>query len=173
MEILYRATADSVTHPTKMVLTTCTHTLYCARRRHLPFFVFPIFILSHPAWDRIKSSRYYTEMCLCLPDMFSLSGPTVITFPGFQTSTHETANLPRECADLPSLMFFCFKTFMRLIHSYVLISQNNTKLQTRSSRECFTTKLLGVQFEKSCRNLCGCNEQKCYLNSLLNPLTPN
>jgi len=89
MEILYGAIAKSLTHPTEMVLTTCAHTLYCVRRRHPPFFVFPIFILSHPAWDRIKSSRYYTQMCLCLPDMFSLSGPTVITFPGFQTSTHE------------------------------------------------------------------------------------
>ena len=94
-----------------------SHTLLCpSLASTVFFFVFPIFILSHPAWDRIKSSRYYTEMCLCLPDMFSLSGPTVITFPGFQMSTHETANLPRECADLPRWMFFCFKTFMRLIH---------------------------------------------------------
>jgi len=53
MEILYGATAESLIHPTETVLTTCAHTLYCVLRRHLPFFVFPIFILSHPAWDSI------------------------------------------------------------------------------------------------------------------------
>ena len=126
-------------HATRLVLTTRAHTLYCARGRFPPHFFFPIFILSHPAWDRIKSSRYYREMCLCLSDMLSLSGPTVITFPGFQTSTYETANLPQECAGLPSWLTFCFKAFTQLIHYYISISLNSTRFGNYSVKGMFQT----------------------------------
>lgn len=118
------ATAESLTHPHRDGVNDLhSHTVLCPSR-HLTFFVFPIFILSHPAWDRIKSSRYYTEMCLCLPDMFSLSGPTVITFPGFQTSTHKNGKPPaRMCWPYP-LDVLLFQNFYA---TYSFISFNIPK----------------------------------------------
>jgi hypothetical protein len=85
--------------------------------------------------------------------MFSLSGPTVITFPGFQTSTHETANFPRECADPPRCMVFCFKTFMQLIHSYVLIFQNNAKITNYSVERMFLYKVVGSKIREKLQKL--------------------
>jgi hypothetical protein len=53
-----------------------THALYCARGGFSPHFSHFHFIPSR--MDSYKVARYYREMCLS--DMFSLSGPTVITF---------------------------------------------------------------------------------------------
>jgi len=129
-----------------------------------------VFCLSHLHFIPSRLGSYkvvpilYRDVSVFAGHVFPLRphGHNVSWFPDVDP---RTANLPRECADLPRWMSFCFKTFMQLIHSYVLISQKN--LQTRASSGCFTTKWLEVQIEQSSSNLSGCNGQQRCLNSLL------